>query len=153
MKASFKLFGLYDPDRVRLHAGDFNKTTMEFGRYEDAVIGAPTIAVLLIDGTFHDSYVAALHNLYERVPVGGFVILGDAYHPDVHRAWSDFTRDQKITDELVRIDRCVPRCGRDSLRRRDELRRSCAAGSRRTCARPPRSRSTKRRRATGGSTS
>ena len=114
MKASFKLFGLYDPDRVRFHAGDFNKTTKDYGVYGDG--GYPNIAVLLIDGTFHDSYVAALYNLYERVPVGGFVILGDAYHPDVHRAWSEFTRDQKITDELVRIDRCAEIYRRDSLR-------------------------------------
>lgn len=63
------------------------------------------IAVLRVDGNFYDSYQDAMYYLYEKVPVGGFVIFDDILsHPDVMRFWLDFHKEQGLTEVLNPID-------------------------------------------------
>ena len=46
-----------------------------------------------------------MYNLYDYVPVGGFVIFDDVMsHPAVMRFWLDFKNDQKLPETLTRID-------------------------------------------------
>ena len=64
------------------------------------------IAVLRIDGNFYPSYQDALYHLYDRVPVGGIVILDDVLsHSAVMQFWKDFRHDQGLPEKLVRIDK------------------------------------------------
>jgi len=64
-----------------------------------------SIAVLRIDGNFYDSYQDALYYAYGKVPIGGIVIFDDVMsHKEVMRCWNDFKTDQKLTEDLNRID-------------------------------------------------
>ncbi len=65
--------------------------TLVPGRFEDTLprwtgTGRP-IAVLRIDGNFFQSHVVAFNTLYDRVPVGGIIILDDYEDPTVQRFW------------------------------------------------------------------
>jgi len=58
-----------------------------------------------VDGNFYDSYQDAMYYLYDRVPVGGYVIFDDIFsHPHVMRFWKDFQSDQGVAETLHRID-------------------------------------------------
>ena len=48
------------------------------------------ISVLRIDGNYYDSYMEVLFNLYELVPIGGYVIFDDWSFPVVRQALADF---------------------------------------------------------------
>jgi hypothetical protein len=44
--------------------------------------------------------------MHESVPVGGIVIFDDVMsHPPVTRCWTDFKREQNLTENLQQIDR------------------------------------------------
>ena len=63
------------------------------------------VALLRVDANFYGSYQDALYGLYDRVPVGGFVIFDDVMtHPEVMRCWLDFKGDQGLPEDLVRVD-------------------------------------------------
>ena len=63
------------------------------------------LAVLRVDGNFHDSYQDALYYLYGFVPVGGFVIFDDVFsHKGAMQAWNEFNKDHGLPEELTRID-------------------------------------------------
>ena len=84
---------------VALHAGRFAETVPEF-----RATGRP-VAVLRVDANFCGSYQDALYGLYDRVPVGGFVVFDDVMtHPEVMRCWLDFKADQGLPEDLVRVD-------------------------------------------------
>ncbi|KAH8075032.1 macrocin-O-methyltransferase [Aureococcus anophagefferens] len=80
---------------VALHAGRFAETVPEFRATGRGV------AVLRVDANFCGSYQDALYGLYDRVPVGGFVVFT---HPEVMRCWLDFKADQGLPEDLVRVD-------------------------------------------------
>ena len=63
------------------------------------------IAVLRVDGNFHDSYEDVMYATYENVPVGGIVIFDDVFsHDSVMQFWHDFRADHGLVEQLVRID-------------------------------------------------
>lgn len=63
------------------------------------------ISVLRVDGNFYDSYQDAMYYLYDKVPVGGYVIFDDVRtHEAVMRFWLDFKKDQGLPEELTTID-------------------------------------------------
>lgn len=94
---SFKHFGLLN-ERIHFHTGLFKDTIPKFKSNDP-------IAVLRVDGNFYDSYQDAFYYLYEKVPIGGIVILDDVYnHPPVMQFWEDFKNDQGIVETLYRID-------------------------------------------------
>ena len=87
-------------DRAHFHQGLFKDSVPAFARQHTG-----SIAVLRIDGNFYDSYQDAMYYLYERVPVGGYVIFDDIMtHSKVMRFWKDFKQDQGVAETLHRID-------------------------------------------------
>lgn len=100
VKENFRLAGA-PLDRVHFHKGLFKDSVPAFSREYTG-----SIAVLRVDGNFYDSYQDAMYYLYERVPVGGYVIFDDIMsHAAVMRFWNDFKADQGVVETLLRIDR------------------------------------------------
>ena len=99
VKENFRLAGA-PLDRTHFHKGLFKDSVPAFSREHSG-----SIAILRVDGNFYDSYQDAMYYLYERVPVGGYVIFDDIMsHPAVMRFWNDFRADQGVVETLVRID-------------------------------------------------
>lgn len=97
----FKMFGV-DNKGLQIHRGLFNQSLPPF--YAMHSNNDLKIAVLRIDGNWYDAHQDALYYLYSFVPVGGYVIFDDFTFPWVQTLWSDFTRDQGFTEEMVLID-------------------------------------------------
>ena len=99
VRRNFRKFNVLD-ERVHFHKGLFKHSIPGFSR-----ASKDPIAVLCIDGNFYDSYQDAMYYLYERVPVGGYIIWDDILtHKKVKRFWADFKREQGLPEEMVRID-------------------------------------------------
>ena len=87
-------------------------TTNEISRgwFKDTLPTAPieSIAVLRLDGDYYESTRDALTNLYDKVSVGGYVIIDD-YGEDswtsCRKAVDEFRAERGITDTMVRIDK------------------------------------------------
>lgn len=97
----FKMFGV-DNKGLQIHRGLFNQSLPQF--YAMLNNADLKIAVLRIDGNWYDAHQDALYYLYSFVPVGGYVIFDDFAFPWVQSAWSDFTSDQRFTEEVVLLD-------------------------------------------------
>jgi len=66
---------------------------------------AKSIAVLHVDGDWHESVLATLENLYDRVPPGGIIQLDDYGHwAGARRAVDEFIRSRNIAPSLRYID-------------------------------------------------
>src|SRR5262249_40038419 len=95
---NFKSYGLLD-DQVRFLKGWF----------KDTLPAAPikALSLLRLDGDFYESTRDALVYLYDRVSVGGYVILDD-YGEDTwtycRRAVDEFRMERHIDDPLVAVD-------------------------------------------------
>jgi O-methyltransferase len=78
------------------------------GWFKDTLPQAPInqIAVLRLDGDLYASTMDALNPLYDKVSVGGFIIVDDYGIPEdtCRRAIDDFRADRGITDEILDID-------------------------------------------------
>ncbi len=98
VKGNFEAFSLLD-DRVRFLKGWF----------KDTLPGAPIkqLAVMRLDGDYYESTMDALSALYDKLSVGGFVIIDD-YAEDLwtncRRAVDEFRAARSINDELIRVD-------------------------------------------------
>jgi hypothetical protein len=96
---NFRAYGMLD-DRIRFIKGWF----------KDTLPAAPIerIAVLRLDGDYYESTRDSLENLYEKVSVGGYVIIDD-YGEDswtyCRRAVDDFRRERQIADPLMPVDK------------------------------------------------
>lgn len=97
VKENFAKFDLLD-DQVRFLKGWFC----------DTLPTAPIkkLAVLRLDGDMYHSTMDALNALYNKVSVGGYVIVDD-YNcwPHCKQAVDDFRRTHGISDEIIKIDR------------------------------------------------
>ena len=101
VKRNFKAYDLLD-DQVRFLKGWF----------KDSLPLAPikALAVMRLDGDYYESTRDALVNLYDRLSVGGYVIIDD-YGEDswtyCRKAVDDFRRERGILDDLKQVDsRC-----------------------------------------------
>jgi len=96
VRANFARYGLLD-DRVRFLEGWFRDTL------PDAPIDR--IAVLRLDGDLYESTMDALGALYDKVSVGGYVIVDDygAWEP-CRAAVDEFRSTHGIDDPLVEVD-------------------------------------------------
>ncbi len=96
VKANFDRFQMLD-DRVRFVKGWFADTL------QDAPIGP--VAILRLDGDYYSSTMDALEALYNRVSVGGYVIIDDynAFE-SCKAAVTDFAKSRNFTPNLVPID-------------------------------------------------
>ncbi len=95
VRENFHRFGLLD-DRVRFLKGWFR----------DTLPTAPieTLAVMRLDGDLYESTMDALVNLYDKLSLGGFVIIDDYNAVEsCNRAVDDFRSQRKITTELSLI--------------------------------------------------
>ena len=84
------------------------------GWFRDTLPNAPiqNLAVLRLDGDMYESTMQGLASLYDRLSVGGFVIVDDYYLEACAKATHDFRSQRGITDPIQDID------GRDVFWRR-----------------------------------
>ncbi len=55
-------------------------------------------------GDLYESTMDRLTNLYDKVTEGGFVIIDDYALPTCEAAVTDFRKERKITERLIKID-------------------------------------------------
>ena len=98
VRQNFSAYGQLD-DQVRFLKGWFKDTL------PTAPIGK--IAVMRLDGDYYESTMDGLVNLYDKLSVGGYVIIDD-YGEDrwtyCAKAVEDFRRDRGIKDPMVQVD-------------------------------------------------
>lgn len=93
--ANFNAYGLLD-DRVKFLKGWF-KDTLHKAPIEQ-------LAILRLDGDMYESTMDALNALYDKLSVGGFVIVDDYCIKNCAAAISDFRKHHDISDEIIEID-------------------------------------------------
>jgi hypothetical protein len=83
------------------------------GWFKDTLPSAPveSIAVLRLDGDYYESTRDALTNLYDKISIGGYLIIDD-YGEDswtyCRKAVDEFRVERGIGDQMVRVDKpCV----------------------------------------------
>ncbi len=96
VKENFKKYGLLDDELIFLE-----------GWFKDTLPTAPIneIALLRLDGDLYESTIQPLEALYEKVSVGGYIIVDD-YHvvKGCKAAVHDFLSTAEIKPELTEID-------------------------------------------------
>jgi Macrocin-O-methyltransferase (TylF) len=108
--AGFDFFGLREPVErdPAMDPAIYSPVNFVKGLFSDTVPkweSDETIAVLRLDGNFYESHQMPFYHLYERVPIGGIIVLDDiGSHAPVKRFWKDFQEDQGFTEELTHID-------------------------------------------------
>ena len=99
VKRNFAAYGMLD-DNVRFLKGWFKDTL------PSAPIGK--LAIMRLDGDYYESTRDALVNLYDKLSVGGFVIIDD-YGEDswtyCRHAVEEFRAARGISDPLVKVDK------------------------------------------------
>jgi O-methyltransferase len=96
VKRNFETYGLLD-DRVRFLKGWF----------KDTLPTAPikSLAVIRLDGDMYESTMDGLSNLYQKLSVGGYVIVDDyGYWEGCRKAVQDFRTSHGIADHIEQID-------------------------------------------------
>lgn len=99
VERNFAAYGMLD-DRVKFLKGWF----------KDTLPSAPIerLAIMRLDGDYYESTRDALVNLYDKLSIGGYVIIDD-YGEDTwtycRKAVEEFRSDRGITDPLVRVDK------------------------------------------------
>lgn len=76
------------------------------GWFRDTLPSAPVeqLALLRLDGDLYESTRDALHALYDKVAVGGFIIIDDYFVPVCRKAVEEFRAERGIVDEIVEVD-------------------------------------------------
>jgi len=102
VKRNFAAYGLLD-DQVKFLKGWFKDTL------PTAPVG--TLSLMRLDGDFYESTRDSLVYLYDKLSVGGFVIIDD-YGEDTwtycRKAVDEFRSERKIEDPLITVDsRCA----------------------------------------------
>jgi macrocin-O-methyltransferase TylF-like protien len=112
MKTTFKHFAV-DLEEVRgnFKAYDLLDNQVRFlkGWFKDTLPSAPikALAVMRLDGDYYESTMDALVNLYDRLSIGGYVIIddyGESSWTYCRKAVDDFRRDRGILDPLKQVD-------------------------------------------------
>ena len=99
VQRNFDAFGLLD-DQTRFLKGWF----------KDTLRTAPIsrLAVMRLDGDYYESTMDALQNLYDKLAIGGYVIIDD-YGEDTwtycRQAVDEFRAARAITDPMIEVDR------------------------------------------------
>jgi hypothetical protein len=98
VRENFARFGLLD-DQVMFLKGWFKDTLPV------APIGH--LALIRLDGDYYESTLDSLVNLYDKLSIGGYVIVDD-YGEDswtyCRKAIEDFRRGRRISDSIKRVD-------------------------------------------------
>jgi O-methyltransferase len=96
VRANFARYGLLDEQVMFLQ-----------GWFRDTLPIAPIdkLAILRLDGDLYESTMDAFTALYDKVSLGGFVIVDDyGVFPNCRAAVADFRRDRGIVDRIYDID-------------------------------------------------
>ena len=95
VQANFQRYGLLD-DQVKFIEGWFS----------DTLPNAPIeqLAILRLDGDLYESTIVALDSLYDKLSVGGFVIVDDYFIPACRKAVATFRKQRRIEDVIHDID-------------------------------------------------
>jgi hypothetical protein len=95
VRANFARYGLLD-----------EQVSFLPGWFRDTLPAAPIekLAIMRLDGDLYDSTMDALTHLYDRLSVGGFVIIDDYSIGSCRDAVADFRTARGIEDEIIRID-------------------------------------------------
>jgi O-methyltransferase len=96
VQSNFARYGMLD-DRVHFLKGWF----------KDTLSSAPIdrLALLRLDGDYYESTIQGLEGLYDKVSVGGYVIIDDYFtFEPCRRAVEDFRVANTISDEIVQVD-------------------------------------------------
>jgi hypothetical protein len=98
VKRNFAAYGLLD-----------NQVKFLPGWFKDTLPRAPIakLAVMRLDGDYYESTMDSLTNLYDKLSVGGYVIIDD-YGQDAwtncRQAVDEFRNRHGITDEKIKVD-------------------------------------------------
>ncbi len=92
---NFERYGLLD-DQVRFVKGYFEDTL--------PTLDVPTLCLLRLDGDMYGSTMVTLTSLYDKVSIGGYVVVDDFGLGACRKAIEDFRDMRGIDDEIVRID-------------------------------------------------
>lgn len=100
VRHNFEKYGLMD-DRVVVVKGLFKDSVPKLvSEHPDM-----KIALLRLDSNFYDSHQDCFYNFYERLQIGGYLIMDDIRsHAAVQQAWADFKMDQGLEEEIFPID-------------------------------------------------
>jgi hypothetical protein len=102
VQANFRAYGMLD-SQVKFLQGWFKNT----------LPSAPIakLSMLRLDGDYYESTMDSLTNLYDRVSVGGFVIIDDYGEESwtyCRKAVDEFRRERAIDEPMIRVDsKCV----------------------------------------------
>ena len=96
VKELFLRYDLLD-DKVRFLKGWFKDTL--------PVAPIDQLSILRLDGDLYESTMDALRALYDKVSIGGFVIVDDYNALEMCKmAVDDFREERRIDDEIIKID-------------------------------------------------
>jgi hypothetical protein len=98
VQANFKAYDLLD-DQVRFLKGWFKDTL--------PVAPIKLLSIMRLDGDYYESTMDALINLYDKLSVGGYVIVDDYGEESwtyCRRAVDTFREQRGIKDPLIRVD-------------------------------------------------
>jgi O-methyltransferase len=98
VKRNFARYGLLD-ERVRFLVGWFHETL--------PTAPIDQLSVIRLDGDMYGSTMDGLHYLYPKLSVGGYVIVDDYWLPECRAAVDTYRAENRITDEIVRVDRAI----------------------------------------------
>lgn len=95
VKKNFARYGMLD-----------SQVTFLPGWFKDTLPHAPIekLAIMRLDGDMYESTIQALTSLYDKLSVGGFVIIDDFGLPNCRLAAEDFRAERRILDPLTDID-------------------------------------------------
>ena len=90
---------------VRYNLLDANVRFIE-GWYQDTLANAPvdSLAILRLDCDYYESTYYALTSLYDKVQIGGYVVIDDYALPACRAAVDDFRKSRDIRSHLYSID-------------------------------------------------
>jgi O-methyltransferase len=97
VKEVFASYGLLS-DNVVFRKGWFKDTMQEVNDIE-------SVAILRLDGDMYSSTMEVLDALYDKVPVGGYLIIDDWMLPGCRKACDDFFRKRNLDIKLTTIDK------------------------------------------------
>ncbi len=92
--SSLNHYGLLD-DKVYFAKGYFNDTMPHLKKQVN------TISILRLDGDIYQSTVDVLYHLYDKVSIGGYVIIDDFYGFPARGAVEDFVSAHSLSKEVV----------------------------------------------------
>ncbi len=95
VKHNFKLYDVLD-DNVKFLKGWFKDTLPN--------TSIEKLSLLRLDGDMYESTWQILENLYDKVSIGGFVIVDDFNLPQCVKAVNDFRKQNNITEKIEPID-------------------------------------------------